>query len=116
MHLNQLGYIGGDSIEGELSLNLEESFPGHILQVSLMGIEKTRYKDKITSGMRKGGHRHVRGLNKFLDYVMPVYDFALGGSGGLSPGQWSIPFKLNTTPQLPSSINYSTTVYTACDL
>lgn len=91
VQLQKTGYIGGEIIFGILNLHLLEPFPGHILQVSLEGIEETHFTYTVSSG--SGKHRrtktvYAKGLNKFLDFAIPVFDFAPGDMSTfqLNPG------------------------------
>jgi len=60
----------------------------------LEGLEETHFSFVVRSGTRK--HRHSRtvhghGLNQFLNFSIPVYDFAMGQITDafiLQPGQW----------------------------
>jgi len=60
----------------------------------LEGLEETHYTYVIHTG--SGKHRHSRtvyanGFNQFLNFSLPVYDFAMGqitNTFFLQPGQW----------------------------
>jgi hypothetical protein len=68
-----------------LCVSVEEPFPGHVLQIALEGVEETYFGYDVTTG--HGKRRHTRtiktnGLNKFLNFSVPVHDFAQGTAGG----------------------------------
>ncbi|KAL4467058.1 hypothetical protein ABPG74_010655 [Tetrahymena malaccensis] len=109
----KLFYTGGDDIEGTLHISLTKEFKGSFLAINLQGIEETSFTD-VTKQSRKQGSKQSNtnpftGSNVFLNLTIPLYDFSNGDKTNeftLKPGNWSIPFKLNTATELPSSINF----------
>ncbi|KAL4510244.1 hypothetical protein ABPG72_010437 [Tetrahymena utriculariae] len=109
----KLFYTAGDDIEGILHISLAKEFKGSFLAMNLLGIEETSFTDSIKSNRKQASKQAstnpFTGSNVFLNLTIPLYDFSNGDKTNefvLKPGNWSIPFKLSTTSELPSSLNF----------
>ncbi|KAL4446088.1 hypothetical protein ABPG74_021627 [Tetrahymena malaccensis] len=110
--LQKTAFSSNETIEGQICINLEEPFQGHILKINLQGFEETHFS--YIGQHRVGQHVtiktiHAKGYNEFVDFSIPVYDFALGYQDPafvIQPIQAVIPFQLTVADKLPSSLNY----------
>ncbi|EAR98790.1 arrestin (macronuclear) [Tetrahymena thermophila SB210] len=118
IQLQKTAFVSNQVIQGMLNINLEEPFQGHILQVTLVGLEETHFTYTVGSGK----HRrtvHARGYNSFLNFSLPIYDFAQGTNDTafiIHPCQIQIPFQMNVADKLPSSMKYFYSQHTQCSL
>ncbi|KAL4433021.1 hypothetical protein ABPG74_005394 [Tetrahymena malaccensis] len=118
INLSKTAFISNEVIEGTLSVNLEEPFQGHCLQVTLMGLEETRFTFRLGSQKSKR-NVNASGFNKLLNFSIPVYDFAKESTDTpyvIQPCQVQIPFKLTIADKLPSSIKYFLDQNNRCNL
>ncbi|EAR97058.1 arrestin (macronuclear) [Tetrahymena thermophila SB210] len=113
IEIPKLFYTGGDDIEGILHISLMKEFKGSFLAINLLGIEETSFTDVSNQKRKQASKQSVispfTGSNVFLNLTIPLYDFSNGDKTKefvLKPGNWSIPFKLNTTSELPSSLHF----------
>ncbi|KAL4484630.1 hypothetical protein ABPG74_019807 [Tetrahymena malaccensis] len=116
IQLQQTAFVSNQIIQGLLNINLEEPFQGRILQITLSGVEETRFTYSVKSG-KHHSTRHARGQNNFLNFSMPVYDFSQGSNDPtfiIQPCQVVIPFQLKVADKLPSSMWYFQTESNQC--
>ncbi|EAS02236.1 arrestin (macronuclear) [Tetrahymena thermophila SB210] len=108
IQLQKTSFISNEVVQGQLNINIEEPFQGHILQVTLKGLEETQF----TYTVKRGKHRRTvfaKGQNEIVNFSMPIYDFAQGQNSSafiINPCQVVIPFQLCIADKLPSSMNY----------
>ncbi|KAL4505184.1 hypothetical protein ABPG72_016251 [Tetrahymena utriculariae] len=118
IQLQKTAFVSNQVIQGMLNINLEEPFQGHILQVTLSGVEETHFTYTVNSGK----HRrtvYAKGLNSFLNFSLPIYDFAQGSNDPafiIHPCQIQIPFQMNVADKLPSSMKYFYNQHNQCTL
>ncbi|KAL4492612.1 hypothetical protein ABPG72_007725 [Tetrahymena utriculariae] len=120
--LLKTAFSSNETIEGQICINLEEPFQGHLLQINLQGFEETHFT--YVGQHRVGQHVtiktiHAKGYNEFVDFSIPVYDFALGSQNSafvIQPIQAVIHFQLKVADKLPSSINYFLDSNNKCSL
>ncbi|EAS04168.1 hypothetical protein TTHERM_00533910 (macronuclear) [Tetrahymena thermophila SB210] len=120
--LVKTAFSSNETIEGQICINLEEPFQGHLLQISLQGFEETHFT--YIGQHRVGQHVsiktiHAKGYDQFVDFTIPVYDFAVGTLDSafvIQPIQAVIPFQLTVAEKLPSSINYFFDANNNCSL
>lgn len=66
-----------------MSIHLEKPFPGYLLELTLVGKEDTTFTYTIYEGSGeelKEKTIKAHGLNKFLSFSFPIYDFSQGRS------------------------------------
>ncbi|KAL4462612.1 hypothetical protein ABPG74_000442 [Tetrahymena malaccensis] len=118
IQLYKTAFVSNQVIQGILNINLEEPYQGHILQITLSGVEETHFTYSVSSGK----HRrtvYAKGLNSFLNFSLPIYDFAQGTNDTafiIHPCQIQIPFQLNVADKLPSSMKYFYNQHNQCTL
>ncbi|EAR82097.4 arrestin (macronuclear) [Tetrahymena thermophila SB210] len=118
IQLQKTAFVSNQVIQGLLNINLEEPYQGNILQVTLQGVEETRY----TYSVRAGKHSktvYAKGRNEFLNFSIPVYDFAQGSNEStfvIQPCQVVIPFQITVSDKLPSSVKYFIDQNNQCNL
>ncbi|EAS01573.1 arrestin (macronuclear) [Tetrahymena thermophila SB210] len=118
IQLQQTAFVSNQVIQGLLNINLEEPFQGHILQITLNGVEETRFTYAVRSG-KHTSTRHAIGQNNFLNFSIPIYDFSQGSNDPafiIQPCQLVIPFQLVVADKLPSSMRYFYTEANQCSI
>ncbi|EAR81861.1 arrestin (macronuclear) [Tetrahymena thermophila SB210] len=118
IQLQKTYFVSNEVVQGLLNISLEEPFQGHILQITLNGLEETSYI--YTIRIRKHTKTYyAKGYNDFLNFSIPIYDFSQGSRDPtfiLKPCQLVIPFQLQIVDQLPSSMKYFYSEGTQCSL
>ncbi|KAL4452995.1 hypothetical protein ABPG73_004773 [Tetrahymena malaccensis] len=118
IQLQKTAYVSNQVIQGLLNINLEEQYFGNILQITLQGLEETRYTYTVGAGKH---HKtiYAKGKNEFLNFSIPVYDFAQGSNEStfvIQPCQVVVPFQLTVSDKLPSSVKYFKDENNQCSL
>ncbi|EAR81964.1 arrestin (macronuclear) [Tetrahymena thermophila SB210] len=118
IQLQKTYFVSNEVIHGLLNINLEEPFQGHILQVTLSGVEETSFTfETHREGIRKT--IQAQGHNAFLNFQIPIYDFAQGqlqSAFVINPCQLVIPFQLAISDKIPSSVQYFCSEKIKCSL
>ncbi|KAL4472734.1 hypothetical protein ABPG74_018683 [Tetrahymena malaccensis] len=118
IQLQKTYFVSNEVVYGLLNINLEEPFQGHVVQITLNGLEQTNYI--YTLRVRKHTKTYyAKGFNDFINFSIPIYDFCQGSHNPnfvLKPCQLVIPFQLTIADQLPSSMKYFYSEGTQCSL
>lgn len=101
-------YYAGETVSGEVFLNLLEEYPGTTIYLKLKGTEECHFEEQVThfkenpDGTRTSvtETRHHKGHNSFYRHKFPIYVW----QGDYIPrGQWCFPFSLALNQQLPGT-------------
>ncbi|KAL4484632.1 hypothetical protein ABPG74_019809 [Tetrahymena malaccensis] len=118
IQLQQTAFVSNQVIQGFININLEEPYKGHILQITLSGIEETHFTYTVKSG-KDNRTSFAKGLNNFLNFSIPVYDFSQGSNDPnfiIQPCQAVIPFQLDIAGNLPSSMKFFKSEHNQCQI
>ncbi|KAL4467057.1 hypothetical protein ABPG74_010654 [Tetrahymena malaccensis] len=124
IQIPKTNYTSGELIEGTLHLSVLKQYQGHMLTVCLEGIEETHFTYTINKiGVKPSHHKiekHIgEGSKVFLNLAVPLYDFQNGDNNNqfmLMPGQFQIPFQIQTSANLPSSFKFKQDEENYCSL
>jgi len=101
-------YFAGETVTGEVYLNLMQPFPGNIVSLKLKGIEMCRWEEMETrwrtnpDGTRTSYQEPIelRGHNSFYRHNFPIFIF---NTNVIAPGQYCFPFCFVPGSNLPGS-------------
>lgn len=96
------GYYPGETVAGNIYLNLYTLFPGNQLFIKLKGDEYAHFVDRETRQLQNGQTEfidiHRKEKINHCSYRIPVFQW-----GTLNPGQYVFPFSFQLPPQLPAT-------------
>ncbi|KAL4426757.1 hypothetical protein ABPG74_006535 [Tetrahymena malaccensis] len=110
IEISKTQFQNGESISGEVLIDLNTTLKATCLVVQLEGIEETLF-----STQKLQNERHLyqenqvqrRGYNKFHNLIAVAYKFSQGQEESRNIiGQWKLPFQLVIADYLPSSFDY----------
>lgn len=103
-------YYSGETVTGEIYLNLLESYPGNTITLKIKGKEECRWEEHQTrwqenqDGTRTAIQETIehKGHNSFYRHKFPVFVF---NGDNVLPGQYCFPFSLIPGSHLPGTFS-----------
>ena len=101
-------YFAGETITGNIFLNLSAPFPATHLDIEVRGKEKCKFLTHHTRTIRRNGKTRTqhytvtrRGEKKLMHYRVPLFSFV---NSIAQPGQYTFPFQFTLPDFCPASL------------